>query len=202
VIRFAILAPLSWVVPPLRRLTVERCSALVINHLYVRRVPLDRAAHVEEAAAALLCWTAIALWWTGVVPGAALAAWLLVSAIASAVNVVRTLAAHLYDQDVDHEISLVSQLLDSCTIAPADGVAGAIGAAWRELWAPVGLRFHALHHWIPSLPYHNLARAHRVLATTLGADAPYAATEHRTIAEVVIDLFRRAARSRPQARRS
>jgi fatty acid desaturase len=60
------------------------------------------------------------------------------------------------------------------------------------LWAPVGLRYHALHHWIPSLPYHNLGRAHRLLASTLGADEPYVATQYPAMAPIVFDLWRRA----------
>lgn len=201
-IRFAIVAPVSWLVPAVRRVTIERMSSLVINHLYVRHAPLDRVAVVEEVAACLLCWTAIVLWWVGALSGAVLVCWLIATGLASAINVVRTLAAHRYDHDVDHEISMVSQLLDSCTIAPRSGLAGALGAGWRALWAPVGLRYHALHHWIPSLPYHNLGRAHRRLVETLGPDAPYAATQHRAISPVVIDLFRRAAHSRDATRRS
>ena len=69
-----------------------------------------------------------------------------------------------------------------------------LAASWRELWAPVGLRYHALHHWIPSLPYHNLGRAHRLLLSTLTPDAPYAATQYRAIAAVVLDLVHRARR--------
>jgi fatty acid desaturase len=30
-----------------------------------------------------------------------------------------------------------------------------------ELWAPVGLRFHAMHHLFPQLPYHALPEARR-----------------------------------------
>ena len=70
----------------------------------------------------------------------------------------------------------------------AGGMRGRIGIAWRSLWAPVGLRFHALHHWIPSLPYHNLGRAHRLLLTTLATDAPYVETQHPAIAPLVVDL--------------
>jgi fatty acid desaturase len=46
-----------------------------------------------------------------------------------------------------------------------------------ELWAPVGLRYHALHHLFPSLPYHNLGKAHRRLMRELPADSPYRQTE-------------------------
>jgi mannose-6-phosphate isomerase-like protein (cupin superfamily) len=34
---------------------------------------------------------------------------------------------------------------------------------WAALWAPLGLRFHALHHLFPTLPFHNLRPAYRRL---------------------------------------
>jgi fatty acid desaturase len=57
-----------------------------------------------------------------------------------------------------------------------------------ELWGPVGLRYHALHHLFPSLPYHTLPEAHRRLIERLPADSPYRSTERvalwRTLAEL------------------
>src|ERR1051325_545881 len=64
-IRFGVLAPLSWLVPPLRRVTRERASALVINPRYVRRGPLPSGAALQEAAAFVLVWTAVSLWRAG-----------------------------------------------------------------------------------------------------------------------------------------
>ena len=90
---------------------------------------------------------------------------------------------------------MIDQLLDSCTIRRTSGVGGTLAAAWRELWAPVGLRYHALHHWIPSLPYHNLGHAHRLLLSTLGVESAYGATEYPAISSVLIDLVRRARRN-------
>jgi fatty acid desaturase len=191
-VRFGVLAPLSWIIPPLRRLTVDRCSALVINHEYVRQARMDGAALVEEVAAAAVVWGSIVLWLAGALPGAAFVCWLAVSGAISTINAVRTLAAHRYDHDEGTELSDVTQLLDTCTLAPQDGLRGAAGTAWRVLCAPVGLRYHALHHWIPSLPYHNLGRAHRLLLSTLAGDAPYVATQHHAIAPLVADLVRRA----------
>ncbi len=96
-IRFGIVAPLSWIVPPLRLATRERLSALVINHRYVRRAPLGTAALIEEAAATAFVWSAFALWLAGRLPGRVIVCWFGVSAAASLVNAMRTLAAHRYD---------------------------------------------------------------------------------------------------------
>ena len=42
-----------------------------------------------------------------------------------------------------------------------------------ELWAPVGLRYHALHHLLPSMPYHSLGEAHPRLVAHLGFDSTH-----------------------------
>jgi len=195
-LRFALLAPLSWVVPPLRRLVKAHGSALVINHRYVRQAPIPVAGRVQEAAACALCWTSAALFWTGRLPPAVLFGWAGVSAIASGVNAARTLAAHRYDHDeqASDELSMNEQLLDSCTIATIrrPPVSVRIANAGRALVAPVGLRYHALHHWIPSLPYHNLGRAHRLLVSVLSPDAPYGATIENGFTPALRDLVHRA----------
>ncbi len=195
--RFAVLAPLGWLIPPVNRVITDHLSALVINHRYVRHAAIDAGGRAQEAAAFAVCWTTAALWWTGWLPTAALACYALVSAAASAVNAARTLAAHRYDNDHD-ELSMNEQLLDSCTIAPCTWparMATRAATAARTLVAPVGLRYHALHHWIPSLPYHNLGRAHRLLVTTLTPDAPYAKTIEPGFAPVLRDLLHRSSSS-------
>lgn len=190
-IRFLVLAPLSWLSPAVRRYTAAHCSALMINTGYVRQAPIDGAGRIEEAAASLFAWTVVVLWSRGVMPSAVIWSWLAITSVASIVNGVRTLAAHRYDRD-DGELTMIEQLLDSCNIPQSAGAANALAAAIRSFAAPLGLRYHALHHWIPSLPYHNLPRAHRQLEQTLGANAPYHATAHRGFAPLVADLVRRA----------
>ena len=193
-VRFAILAPLGWLAPPTGRFVADRCSALVINHHYVRHAAIGAAGRAQEAGAFVVCWTAGALWWTGVLPGSAIVCYALVSAVASGINAARTLAAHRYDNDHD-ELSMNEQLLDSCTISPSM-LPARLGAlvvnAFRMLVAPVGLRYHALHHWIPSLPYHNLGRAHRRLVTALTPDAPYGRTIEPGFVPVLRDLLQRS----------
>jgi fatty acid desaturase len=193
-IRFALLAPLGWVMPPVGRFVAARCSSLVINHHYVRHTPIGIAGRTQEAAACATCWIAAASWWTGVLPATALLCYAGVSATVSGVNAARTLAAHRYDNESE-ELSMNEQLLDSCTIAPA-GLPGQVARQMangvRALVAPVGLRYHALHHWIPSLPYHNLGRAHRLLVSALTPDTPYGRTIERGFTPAIRDLLRRA----------
>jgi fatty acid desaturase len=194
-LRFGLLAPLSWAIPPLRRPLAERASALVINHQYVRHAAIEPAGRAQEIAACAFLWTATGLWWTGWLPVAACVCWAIVSAGVSGVNAVRTLAAHRYDRESE-ELSMTEQLLDSCTVAPAERLSHRLAAqmagAGRALIAPVGLRYHALHHWIPSLPYHNLGRAHRLLVETLAREAPYRATIESGFVPALRDLVRRA----------
>jgi fatty acid desaturase len=190
--RFALLAPISWIVPPLRRVLRERASALVINTQYVRRAPIDSGGRLEEAAACALVWTTIWLWQSGRAPLALIVCWATATASASFVNAVRTFAAHRYDHDASDELTMAEQLIDSCTIEPRLRVLSIVADAGRAIVAPVGLRYHALHHWIPSLPYHNLGRAHRRLVAALASDAPYRATMVTGFAPAIRDLVRRA----------
>ena len=41
------------------------------------------------------------------------------------------------------------------------------------LFFPFSIRYHALHHLFPSLPYHNLKKAHAHLVASLPQDSPY-----------------------------
>jgi fatty acid desaturase len=186
VLRFGLLGPLSWKLPALRKLVVERLSTLGINSRYRRKLP-EGSRRLrwmrEEAAAALFVWTVAAAVALGWLPLAFVAQWFLVAAGILVVNQVRTLAAHGYTNDgrpVDSE----GQLLDSINLT-----------GWpvlTALMAPVGLRYHALHHYLPSLPYHSLGRVHRQLLTELPADAPYRRTSRHSFLEPVQKLWRQA----------
>jgi len=166
-IRYTILSPLSVLIPGLRRTVVERYSALAINPHFRRRAP-EGDAHTYwnriEAAASLWAIALVTLVATGIVPlRSALVAMAVVSAVA-VTNQVRTLVAHLWENEGE-PMSVTAQYLDSVNVPPP--------ALLPALWAPVGLRYHALHHLLPSLPYHALGEAHRRITAALEPGSPY-----------------------------
>lgn len=64
-----------------------------------------------------------------------------------------------------------------------------------EFWAPLGLRYHALHHLLPMMPYHSLSEAHARLMTQLPPGSPYHRTVRRGLWPVVMGTLRRRSRS-------
>jgi fatty acid desaturase len=165
--RYAVLAPLSAIIPPLRTLVVERYSGLVINPVFRRRMAegeLLRNWRVQECAASLWAITLLVGVATDVLP---LRSFLIVLGIASGtivLNQVRTLVAHLWENDGE-VLTVTAQFLDSVNVPPP--------ATLPALWAPVGLRYHAIHHLLPGLPYHALGEAHRRLTASLPPESQY-----------------------------
>ncbi|TNE34483.1 MAG: fatty acid desaturase [Alphaproteobacteria bacterium] len=170
IFRFAVLVPLGAIIPPLRRLLWERASALMINPVYRRRPPegvMKSRVFWQELGGFIWSWIVIAspfvIGWRAV-----LIALAIVSLVAL-LNQLRTLVAHLWENEGE-PMTVTAQFLDSVNVPPP-GIAA-------ELWAPVGLRYHALHHLMPSMPYHDLPEAHRRLKRELGQDSTYDGANH------------------------
>jgi fatty acid desaturase len=190
-LRYAVLSPLSLVVPPLRKLVFERYSGLVINPAFRRR-PLEGADRTrwlaQEIAASVWAIGLIALTAAGVIPLKAFLVFLGVISAITVINQIRTLVAHLWENEGE-AMTVTAQYLDSVNVPPP----GLLPA----LWAPVGLRYHALHHLLPSVPYHNLAEAHRRLTAMVEQDSPY----HKASYAGLPGLVHQLARSTMGARR-
>jgi fatty acid desaturase len=56
----------------------------------------------------------------------------------------------------------------------------------------VGLRYHALHHLAPRVPYHNLAEAHRRMARELASNPAYQAAQYSGMGQAIRALLDRA----------
>lgn len=164
-VRFLLLTPLSLMSRRFERWLTVHFSSLTINVRYRRPVTANLLSRVRRhSAGILLVWTfAITLVIWGFVPWRVLAVWYVVNATASFVNTLRALGAHAYESSGE-PLDRAGQLLDSIDTP---------GRFWTELWAPVGLRYHALHHYFPGIPYHHLPEAYRRLASTLPVSRSY-----------------------------
>lgn len=184
-VRFAILAPLAWVFPSLRNWVWSQSSAAVAMNLLHRR-PLPTASELptwrlQEVACFVYAMTIFTLMAVGVLPWTLLVYYYFTFLLVGLLNYTRTLGAHRYLHD-GAPMSYVEQLLDSNTF-PGHPVL-------TELWAPLGMRYHALHHLVPSLPYHNMGIAHRRLMRELPADSPYRQTVRKNLGEALGELAR------------
>ena len=182
VVRWAVLAPLSWLLPPLRRLLVERLSTLVVNASYRRRPPLGRQRRrwwLGELGCVLTAWAGIAAYFEGALAPHVVALWYGVTTAILWLNQVRTLAAHRY-RSRGLATDRVGELLDTVNLVHP--------VPLMTLLAPVGMRFHALHHFAPTLPYHSLGQVHRALEQRLPASSPYRRAQVRGIGTVLAEL--------------
>ncbi len=180
--RFAVLTPLGAILPPLRRFVWERFSALSINPDFRRRPP-------EGAFAKMVFWQELdaSLWAIALLASTAFIGWrplliaLAVFSVTAVLNQLRTLVAHLWENDGE-AMTVTAQYLDSVNVPPP--------ALLAPLWAPVGLRYHALHHLLPSMPYHALGEAHRRLSAHLGAGSTYGKASYGGMIPLVARIAR------------
>jgi fatty acid desaturase len=189
-LRFGVLAPVSLIVPWLRNWLVARASTLATNPSYSRRLPegqFQRDWIKMESAAAIWGISLIALVATGAIPLRAFVIFMAIVSVATLLNQVRTLVAHLWENNGE-PMSVTAQYLDSVNVPPP----GFLPA----LWAPVGLRYHALHHLIPSVPYHALGEAHRRLVKQLPAASTYHGANYRGLTGLLARLFKSAGTNR------
>lgn len=169
-LRFAVLVPLGALIPAVRKLVWERMSALSINPQFRRRPPegdLRRQVVWQEALGSV--WAIALLASTQFVGWRPLVIALAVLSFTAVLNQLRTLVAHLWENEGE-PMTVTAQFLDSVNVPPPGRIA--------EIWAPVGLRYHALHHLMPSMPYHDLPEAHRRIAAHLGVDSTYDGANH------------------------
>ncbi len=185
-VRFTLLTPLTWWEGPLRRWVFRHMSSMVIDPKYVRPEPTRKELRIwrlQEFGCFVYGWTLAALLLAGVLPWYWLVQAYLTASTVLLLNAVRTLGAHYY-RFTGEEVTFLDQLLDSVNY-PSNWLLG-------ELWAPVGLRYHALHHLFPSMPYHNLGKAHRRLMAQLPEDSPYRQTVSSGLWATVSCILREA----------
>lgn len=161
-----LLAPLSFVTPSFRDYVLRNWSSFTFNLKYKRS--LSRLNRKTFAAVELLCFARAAC-----IPGAVMLGYTpasrmlllyLLGATVVILNQLRQLADHHFEGD-GHQQSMENHISDSCNFTSNDPI------TW--LLFPFAIQYHALHHLFPSMPYHNLATAHRYLMDHLPSDSPY-----------------------------
>lgn len=185
VFRFLILTPLSYLIPPLRKIIWERASSLTIDPTYRRAenaIRNDLNWRQQELATFLFVATITILVITDVIPYLLLILWYLVAVTVFTLNSLRTLAAHAYRNPGDRKMTLADQYLDSINI-PGNFFT-------TPLWAPVGLRYHATHHLFMSMPYHNLGTAQRRLVSGLTDNTQYLKTVRNGLWDALQQIWR------------
>ena len=184
VTRFLILAPISWVSPTFRVWVQRHASAMVMDPTYIRPLPTKQTLRIfrlQEVLCFSWCAGVATVLALGLVPMGFLYTAYALSVFILTLNNLRTLGAHRYTNP-GHEVTFVDQLLDSINYPNHRLIS--------SLWAPVGLRFHALHHLFPSMPYHNLETAHHRLMRELPADSPYRQTVSPSLTSAIVQLLR------------
>lgn len=193
VFRFLFLVPLSFLYPPFRRVLLERFSSFGIANFHHRleitpNMPLGywafldfvcflrTAGPVTLIAVGVFDWTRLLLLYS-------------IAVTVLTLNFIRVMCLHHYESaDADSSLSYLEQIQDSITLPN--------NAYLTELFVPLGLRYHALHHTFPHLPYHALGTAHRRLMKALPEGSDYHQTVQPGMGAVFAQLWRSALRRR------
>lgn len=184
--RFLLLTPIGFVSRGFERWLVERLSSLTMNVQYRREATPELVQRVRRQSAIIFAaWMTVAgLAIVGVLPWRIFVIWFAATGLASFVNTLRTLGAHAYESEGE-PLDRVGQLLDSIDTP---------GRAWTELWAPVGLRYHALHHYFPGIPYHNLAKAYGRIMRALDVGDQYGRMSSSSLQQSLVTLYKKGLR--------
>ncbi len=193
VIRWGILTPLSWLSPKLRNLIHQRASSMVMDPMYIRPLPTPKTLRIIRLQEVLcFLWiafitvrltTSFGIMFDEPMPMSFLLQVYLTGVFIIGINALRTLGAHRWTND-GREMNFIEQMLDSVNY-PNNPALGA-------LWAPIGLRWHALHHIFPTMPYHALTKAHARLSAQLPPDSPYHKCSAESLPSEIRTLWRRA----------
>jgi fatty acid desaturase len=161
-----LLSPLTFVHPRLREWVLRRASSLTMNFRYERK--LSAFDRISITSIELSCWLRatwmLAAVFLGVTHWTRLPLFYSLALGVLILNQLRLAGDHHFASG-GRALSYEGHIRDSCNYAGRDLM------TW--LLYPFAIRYHALHHLFPAMPYHNLEAAHKFLTHRLPADSPY-----------------------------
>jgi len=159
-------APVSYLKPEWREFTLRRLSSFTLNWKYERNT--SRVDRKNFAIIELLC--CVRAWAIPITIAMGINHWtrvpqmyLLAIAILF-MNQMRFFADHHFESH-GKQMTMANHVMDSCNYSKSDWL------TW--LFFPFTIRFHALHHLFPTIPYHHLPAAHEHLSRNLPSDSAY-----------------------------
>ena len=169
-VRFLILAPLSLFNSKIRHLVRTKASSMGIQIIFTRELPNDpkemKSWNIQETTTSIWGWLLVLGWANNVIPWQFFMHWYILLAGIMLINALRALSAtHVYDIKSKGYVNLEEQLSDSFNLTG--------NAFVTALLCPVGVRYHALHHIFPNIPYHSLNKAHLRLIKALPKNSNY-----------------------------
>lgn len=170
-IRFVVITPISFLHPKLRKWVLERASSYELNFGYRRRIRKKAPRLYRDFIEICCClrgWALLGAVAIGFFPPTRILLFYCVAVLALGLKHLHNIVAHHY-RSIGEPMSRHGQLVDTINIT---GV-----PILTSLFLPFGLRYHALHHLFPNIPYHNLAAAHHRLLAEFPPDSAY----HKTV---------------------
>lgn len=179
-----LLAPLTLLHPRLRAWTLAHASSLTMNWTYARKMtPLEGKTFAAAEALGWIRATMIPLAvLIGLTPWTRMPQLYAIGVSVLILNQLRHLADHHFESK-GKKLGFADHVLDSCNYTGRD--------FFTWLFFPFSIRYHALHHLFPAMPYHNLPAAHAHLMLSLPADSPYRSLNQPGWSSVAVNIFRR-----------
>lgn len=193
VLRFLVLGPISLCWPRLRQFVVIHGMSLG-DPAKGRRIWPDEdhtTWAVMELAVCAVMVAEIAMLALGILPGTLVPKAYAIGVISVELNAMRDFTAHRF-ANTSAAMSHAEQVADSINIVGKGPLS--------YLLYPVGMRYHALHHLFPAMPYHNMGKAHRLLMQKLPAASSYRETARRGFFDAALRLVGASAAYSREAR--
>lgn len=189
VVRFMVLAPLSFIVPGFRKVVLKNFSFMGMKFQFQRELSTDkrelRLWALADLGACMYLWGFTALMISGVLPWTFAIYWTATIAGFAFLNAIRTIGGtHFYQSRGETTIKWTEQQFDSIDIVG--------GGILTKLFFPVGTQHHLTHHLFPRIPYHNLAKARKRLEQHFPQNSFYFQNSYQSMWKAWGDVWKAA----------